>query len=48
MAAKFFIENGGVKTILNEDIQKTGYMSVEEMGNILHAYVNNLEKRYKR
>ena len=46
--SKVFIENGEVKTILNEDIQKTGYMSVEEMGNILHAYVNNLEKRYKR
>lgn len=46
--SKVFIENGEVKTILNEDIQKTGYMSVEEMGNILHAYVNNLEKIYKQ
>lgn len=46
--SKVFIENGEVKTILNEDIQNTGYMSVEEMGNILHAYVNNLEKIYKR
>ena len=46
--SKVFIDNGEVKTILNEDIQNTGYMSVEEMGNILHAYVNNLEKIYKR
>ena len=45
---KVLIENGEVKTILNEDIQKTGYMSVEEMGSILHAYVNNLEKIYNR
>ena len=27
---KVFIENGEVKTILNEEIQKTGYMSLEE------------------
>lgn len=46
--SKVFIDNGEVKTILNEDIQNTEYMSVEEMGNILHAYVNNLEKIYKR
>ena len=25
-----FIENGEVKTILNEEIHKTGYMSLEE------------------
>ena len=27
---KVFIENGEVKTILNEEIQKTGDMSLEE------------------
>ena len=27
---KVFIENGEVKTILNEEIHKTGYMSLEE------------------
>lgn len=27
---KVFIENGEIKTILNENIQKTGFMSVEE------------------
>ena len=28
--SKVFVENGKVKTILNEEIQRTGYMSVEE------------------
>jgi hypothetical protein len=27
---KIFIENGDVKTILSEQIQKTGYMTLEE------------------
>lgn len=45
--SRVFIEDGKVKTVLSEEIQKTGYMSVEEMRNILHAYVNNLEKIYK-
>lgn len=27
---KIFVENGEIKTILNEEIQKTGYMSVED------------------
>lgn len=28
--SRVFVENGEVKVILNEDIQKTGFMSVEE------------------
>jgi len=31
---KIFIENGDVKTILSEQIQKTGYMDVEESRKI--------------
>lgn len=27
---KVFIENGEVKTILNEEIQKSGYMTIED------------------
>ena len=37
--SKVFIENGKVKTILNETIQKEGYMSVEEARKIGHAIV---------
>ena len=29
--SRVFIENGTVKTVLSEKIQKTGYMSVDEM-----------------
>ena len=28
--SKVFVENGEVKTILSEEIQKSGYMSVED------------------
>lgn len=28
--SKVFVENGKVKTVLNEEVQKTGFMSVEE------------------
>lgn len=31
---KIFIENGNVKTVLSEQIQKTGYMDVEESRKI--------------
>lgn len=44
--SRVFIENRGVKTVFSEEIQRTGYMSVEEMRGILHAYVDNLEKIY--
>ena len=32
--SKVFIENGEVKTVLSEAIQKSGYMSVEESRRI--------------
>ena len=38
--SKVFVKNGEVKTILNEDIQQTGYMSVEEARNILHEIID--------
>jgi len=41
---KVFIENGEVKTILNEEIQKTGYMSLEESYQI---GVEQIRKIYK-
>ena len=44
--SRVFIENGEVKTVFSEQIQRRGYMSVEEMRGILHAYVDNLEKIY--
>lgn len=37
--SKVFVENGEVKTKLNEDIQKTGYMSVEDARNICHEII---------
>ena len=44
--SRVFIENGEVKTVFSEEIQRRGYMSVEEMRGILHAYVDKLEKIY--
>ena len=32
--SKVFVENGQVKTVLNETIQKSGYLSVEESRKI--------------
>ena len=32
--SKVFVENGEVKTVLSEAIQKSGYMSVEEARRI--------------
>ena len=45
--SRVFIENGEVKTVLNEVIQKTGYMSVGELSQLLDAHINNLEKMHK-
>lgn len=38
--SKVFVENGEVKTVLNEEIQKTGWMTVEDARNILHAIID--------
>lgn len=45
--SRVFIENGEVKTVLSEKIAKTGYMSVEELSQLLDAHINCLEKIYK-
>ena len=37
--SKVFVENGEVKTILSEEIQRTGYMSVEEARKIGHEII---------
>lgn len=37
--SRVYVENGEVKTVLSEEIQKTGYMSVEEARNILHEII---------
>ena len=40
--SKVFVENGEVKTVLNEDIQHTGYMSVEDSRKITLAAVRKI------
>ena len=45
--SKVYIDNGEIITVLNEDIQNSGYMSVEELSQLLDAHINNLEKMYK-
>ena len=44
---KVFIENGEVKTLLREDIQKSGFMDLETARKILLAHANKLEQMYK-
>ena len=41
--SKVFIENGEVKTVLSEAIQKSGYMTVEELRELLHVSINKQE-----
>ncbi len=41
--SRVFIEDGKVKTVLSEEIQKTGYMSVDEAEKITLAII---EKEY--
>ena len=38
--SKIFIENGEVKTVLNEVIQQSGYMDVEDLREIIKAEVS--------
>lgn len=40
---RVYVENGEVKTQLSEEIQKSGYMTVEEAENITLAII---EKEY--
>lgn len=41
---KIFVENGEIKTILNEEIQKTGYMNVDTAFEIIHKAI---DKQYE-
>lgn len=41
--SKVFVENGEVKTVLSEQIQQNGYMSLEDARKILHEII---EKEY--
>lgn len=38
--SRIYVENGEVKTVLSEEIKKTGYMTVEEARNILHEIID--------
>lgn len=40
--SKVFVENGEVKIIYNEEIQRTGYMSVEESRDMTLAAIEKL------
>ena len=42
--SKVYRENGEVKTILSEEIQKSGYMDIEEARQMLHAAINKQEE----
>jgi hypothetical protein len=44
--SKVFVENGEVKTILSEEVQKTGYMQPEMARELLHVFVNKLQENY--
>ncbi len=41
---KVYIDNGEVKTILSEGIEQTGYMTVDEMYNLVDV---NIRKIYE-
>ena len=40
--SRVFVENGEVKTILSESIQKSGYMSAEEARKIILATIEKI------
>jgi hypothetical protein len=42
--SKVVIENGKVKTIFSEEINRTGYMTVEECGRLLHESIMRTEE----
>ncbi len=37
--SRIYIDNGEVKTILGEEIQQSGYMSVDELYNLVDAEI---------
>jgi hypothetical protein len=42
--SKVIIENGEVKTIFSEEIQKTGYMTVEESKELMLQYFTKIKE----
>ena len=40
--SKVFVENGEVKTVLSEDIQRKGWMTVEEMEALIIAEIKKI------
>ena len=40
--SKVFVENGEVKTILSEEIERSGYMSVEEAKQLTIAKITKI------
>ena len=45
--SRVFVENGEVKTVFSEEIQKTGYMSVEECYQLIDARIGVIYKLTK-
>jgi hypothetical protein len=43
-----FIENGEVRTIFSDEIERTGYMSVEECAGLLHEMVDKTRDLLKQ
>ncbi len=37
--SRVYVENGEVKTVLSDEIQRTGYMSVEECYQLIHSAI---------
>lgn len=46
---KIFLENGEVKTVLREDIQENGFMTIEEARNLtlaeLSIFIKTVDKQ---
>ena len=42
--SKVFVEDGEVKTVLSEEIQRRGWVTVEELRSILHAEIEMIYK----
>lgn len=40
--SKVFVENGEVKTVLSEEIQKTGWMSVEDARMLIISAIRKI------
>ena len=45
--SRVYVENGEVKTVLSDEIQRTGYMSVEECYQLIDARIRVIYKLTK-